>query len=143
MELWIQIARGSLFLSISGALHVAFIILSLPWMTRVAEAMKDQPHARRASLLISLAFALIVFGHTVQVWVWAGALLWHGAITDVDTAVYFALTSYTTLGYGDILLDRSMRIFGAFASVSGMLTFGISTAFLVSMIERVLPKRLR
>ncbi|MGC1494494.1 MAG: ion channel [Sulfitobacter sp.] len=143
MELWTQIALGTLFLSISSGLHLALIVLSLPWLTKIAESMKDQLHVRRASILVSLAFALIVFGHTLQVWIWAGAFLWHGALQDVDTAVYFALTSYTTLGYGDIILDKPMRIFGAFASVCGMLTFGVSTAYLVGMITRVLPKSLQ
>ncbi|MGJ5619751.1 ion channel [Sulfitobacter sp. MF3-043] len=142
MELWTQIARGTLFLSISAGIHLALIIFSLPWLTRVAQATKEQFRAHRAGLLISLAFGLTVFGHTVQVWIWAGAFLWYGAIDGVDTAVYFSLSTYTTLGYGDIILDDTMRTFGAFASVCGMLTFGISTAFLVGMIGRVLPKGL-
>lgn len=142
MELWTQIARGTLFLSISAGIHLALIIFSLPWLTKVAEVTKSHFRAHRAGLLICLAFALIVFGHTVQVWVWAGAFLWYGAFDNVGTAVYFALSSYTTLGYGDVILDDNMRIFGAFSSVCGMLTFGISTAFLVGMIGRVLPKGL-
>lgn len=143
MELWIQIARGTLFLTLSSALHLGLIILSLPWITKIGTKLKEQFRAHYAGMLISLAFAVIVLGHTVQVWIWAGAFVWYGAIPDVETAVYFALTSYTTLGYGDIILGPEMRVFGAFASVCGMLTFGVSTAFLVGVIGRVLPNRLR
>jgi hypothetical protein len=142
MQLWIQIFHGTLFLSLCSALHLGLIILSLPWLAKIGSGLRYQFRVHRAGMLISLAFAVIVLGHTAQVWIWAGAFLWHGAINDVDTAVYFALTSYTTLGYGDIILEQNMRIFGAFASVCGMLTFGVSTAFLVGVIGRILPNKL-
>ena len=60
----------------------------------------------------------------------------------IEEALYFALASFTTLGYGDVLLGEHTRIFGAFSAVTGMLTFGVSTAFLVGLIGRALPKNL-
>lgn len=141
MDLWLQIARGTLYLGLCAAVHLGLIILSLPWLTRVAERVQGGRRLH-AGLLISLAFILTVFAHTLQVWIWALAFMYHGALSGLDSSVYFALSSYTTLGYGDIVLAHNMRIFGAFASVTGMLTFGVSTAYLVGMIGRVLPRGL-
>ena len=78
----------------------------------------------------------------MQVWIWALALLLLGAFQTIELSVYFALASFTTLGYGDITLGEDIRVFGAFSAVTGMLTFGVSTAFLVGLIGRALPKNL-
>lgn len=142
MDLWQQIAYGTAVMSICSALHLGLIIFTLPWLTRVAQAQQEKFSRHRASLLIGLAFGVVVLGHTVQIWVWAFAYLWHDALDTLEPAIYFALSNYTTLGYGDLVLNEDMRVFGAFASVNGMLIFGVSTAYLVGMIGRVLPKGL-
>ena len=143
MGLWQQIAYGTFVMSICSALHLALIILSLPWLVKVAQAQQDQFRRHRAGLLIGLAFVVVVLGHTIQVWIWAFAYLWLDALDGLEPAIYFALSNYTTLGYGDLVLNEEMRVFGAFASVNGMLIFGVSTAYLVGMIGRVLPKGLQ
>ncbi|WP_380056636.1 ion channel [Falsihalocynthiibacter sp. SS001] len=84
-------------------------------------------------------FAMVVFSHTVQVWLWAVALVWSDAILDWSTAVYFSVVTYTTLGYGDITLGEEHRVFASFASITGLLTFGLSTAFLVGLVTRLMP----
>ena len=57
-------------------------------------------------------------------------------------ALYFSLVTFTTLGYGDIVLGEGLRIFGAFASVTGLLAFGLSTAFLVALMTRMFEEHL-
>lgn len=47
--------------------------------------------------------------------------------------------TYTTLGYGDITLDPGVRVFGSFSAITGLLTFGFSTAFLIGLIVRLIP----
>ena len=86
--------------------------------------------------LIIAAFVAILLGHTLQVWVWALVLKATGAIGSLEEAVYFALVTSTTLGYGDITLERRWRVFGAMAAVNGLLTFGLSTAFLIEVFTR-------
>ena len=65
-----------------------------------------------------------------------------GAFGDPATAVYFSLVTYTTLGYGDIVLAENIRLYGALASVTGLLAFGLSTAFLVAVFAKLLPNHL-
>lgn len=134
MGLWSQIILGTVYLTLCSGLHLALIVFSLPWLSRAADATTGR--RMRLFMLLGLSFAVIVIGHSVQVWIWAIAFLYHEALSGLEPAVYFALVSYTTLGYGDLLPAQDMRIFGAFPSVAGLLTFGISTAFLVGMAER-------
>ncbi|MEM7423837.1 MAG: ion channel, partial [Pseudomonadota bacterium] len=66
-----------------------------------------------------------------------------GAIHSIEAAVYYTLVTSTTLGYGDITLDRRWRTLGAMAAVTGLLIFGLSTAFLIELMSGLvteLPK---
>ncbi len=60
-----------------------------------------------------------------------------GALPGFAEAIYFAIVTYTTLGYGDIVLDANFRVFAALSSVTGLLNFGLSTAFLVGILSRL------
>ncbi len=125
-------------LAICSGLHLLIIIFSLPGVTHFAEAQKESFSKVRAGRLIGLAFLIVVIGHLLQIWIWALAYIWVEAIESFEPALYFAMSNYTTLGYGDLLLGEDLRLFAAFASVNGMLIFGVSTAYLVGIIGRVL-----
>ena len=60
-----------------------------------------------------------------------------GVVPDVETAAYFSLTSYTTVGYGDVLLAAPWRLLGPIESAVGILMLGWSTGILVAVIGRV------
>ncbi len=89
--------------------------------------------------MLSGGIGLILVAHTITIWFWAIGFYGSGAFGDFATSFYFSTVTYTTLGYGDIVLDPAMRIFGSFAAITGLLTFGLSTAFLVGLLVRILP----
>ncbi|MBD3662674.1 ion channel [Sulfitobacter aestuariivivens] len=142
MGLWEQIAYGSIILALCSAIHLGLIIFSLPYLNKIAEAQRARFSRRRAARVIGFAFVIVLTGHVIQVWLWAVSYLWLEAMRGLEPALYFSLSNYTTLGYGDLVLGEDLRLFGAFASVNGMLIFGVSTAYLVGIIGRVLPKGL-
>ncbi|MEO3475830.1 ion channel [Roseomonas sp. CAU 1739] len=77
----------------------------------------------------------LIFGHLAQVGLWAGFLLWRGALQTYDDAFYFSLVTFATLGYGDILLAPGFRIFGALQAACGSLMLGWSTALIFAAIS--------
>jgi hypothetical protein len=74
------------------------------------------------------------------VWTWALVILGISDLPDLVTSFYFATVTYTTLGYGDIVLGPDARIVATFCAVTGLLTFGISTAFLIGVLSNILPR---
>ena len=87
------------------------------------------------------AVVIVVLGlvmiHTVEIWTYALAYLAAGALPDFETALYFSTSSFTTVGYGDVVLDRHWRLLGAIEGANGLLLFGWSTAFLFSVTSRM------
>ncbi|MGJ5621602.1 ion channel [Sulfitobacter sp. MF3-043] len=137
MNVVLQIAMGSGLLILCGVLHVAlaahliaFLRLSRPF---------EQPSAQQGFFRLPVAILLaFVLSHTLHVYLWATTVWAVGALPGYEAPIYFALVTYTTLGYGDVTLDPAFRIFGAMASVTGILMFGMTTAFLVGVFARAL-----
>ena len=62
-------------------------------------------------LLIRLAGWIIVL-HVIEITLWAVFYVWQGAMPDLQSALYFSAVTYTTTGYGDLLLPREWQLLG-------------------------------
>jgi hypothetical protein len=83
------------------------------------------------------AVMILLIGHVLQVTLWAAIYFYDwGAFKSFDTAMYFSLASFTTLGAADLSLPPQHRMIGAFESAAGMMMFGWSTALLVAVVVR-------
>ncbi len=137
-----QIVWGSLILGICSVIHLSLLIVWISASHRWYPAKGNPTRNYRVFILIATTFATIVFAHTVQVWLWAFVFLALGALPNMDDAIYFALVTYTTVGYGDVTVSSDFRLLGGMAAVTGLLNFGVSTAFLVGLLGRVFPRHL-
>ena len=81
--------------------------------------------------------------HWFEAAAWATFYWGFGVLPDFETSMYFSLTSYTTLGYGDVVLPRQWRLIGPFEAAVGILMFGWSTGVMVAAISRMYSRRLQ
>lgn len=85
-----------------------------------------------------LAVVLGVLGlHGIEIWLFAGLYLLLGEIGTLEEALYFSASTFSTLGYGDVVLSASWRLVAAMEGITGFLLIGWSTAFLVSVVGRL------
>ncbi|MCP4386097.1 MAG: two pore domain potassium channel family protein [Hyphomicrobiales bacterium] len=138
----LQIASGGALLSLSALSLLLCMILTVALLEKISRRYASLGPTTRRGLLVGSAVAAIVAGHTLVVWIWALALLLSGGLPEMEQAIYFSLVTYTTLGYGDIVLGQDYRVFGSMAAVTGLLNFGLSTAFLVAVVGRLFSDRL-
>lgn len=139
MSLFAQITFGTFLLGASAIIHVLVLFAVLPLLRRIAKLPIFKRDLPRIVGLVSMMLAAILASHGLQIWLWAAIWLGFGAFSELPTALYFSAVTYTTLGYGDIVLDPGIRLFATFSAVCGLLGFGISTAFLVGLVSRLLP----
>ncbi|MGZ8370162.1 MAG: ion channel [Caulobacteraceae bacterium] len=103
----------------------------------------------QAVMLLGAAFGLFAL-HTVEIWAYAVLYARLRALDSFEAALYFSTTTYTTIGYGDVVLAPQWRVLGAIEGANGIILLGWSTAFFVSVVARmrvlehdwVLPTRL-
>lgn len=142
MTVIMQIFGGSVLLLVCLSIHISVLLGAITLLRHVRSRFREPARMRRWILVFAIALLAVVGSNTIEVWILALAILALGALPTIADAIYFALTTYTTLGYGDLVLADGYRIFGAFGSVSGLLAFGLSTAFLVNLFSRVVPSDL-
>ena len=108
-------------------------------------------HERRrgragASVLINVAIVALVVSftfvaHLLEIAVWAVVFVLCGEFAEFGTAFYHSAVNYTTLGYGDVIMTPSWRLLGPLEAANGALMFGVSTAMIFAVIQRLLQDR--
>ena len=121
-------------------LHVSVVAFGVALLKKLSARLPTahRPIARVMAFLV-LTVGVLIVAHTIQIWMWAAVFIAIADLPDLSTSFYFSTVTYTTLGYGDIVLGPGSRIVATFCAVTGLLTFGISTALLISVLSRVLP----
>ena len=87
-------------------------------------------------LFIRLAGWIIVL-HLIEITAWALVYAWTAAMPDLPSALYFSAVTYTTTGYGDLVLPEPWRLVGAIEAIAGILMCGWSTGFFFAVVSRV------
>jgi hypothetical protein len=49
--------------------------------------------------------------HVIEIAVWALVFWWQKCLPDAESSFYFACVTYTTVGYGDLLLPKRVAAF--------------------------------
>jgi hypothetical protein len=81
-------------------------------------------------------FGLLLAGlHGIECVIWAAAYLWLGALDSPMDALFFSLDSMSTRGASGLTLQRPWHLMGALEAVDRMLLFGVSTAYLFSLMQ--------
>jgi voltage-gated potassium channel len=130
----------TLILSALGLTVVTVIIHDAGTMAATGRAIRgrDRSTSRRGRLAVERLMAELVgtllLLHLAEAIVWALFLVWIGGLPDLETAMYFSLTSYTTVGYGDVLLPPRWRLLGPIEAAVGVLMLGWSTGILIAVI---------
>jgi voltage-gated potassium channel len=90
-------------------------------------------------LLVPLGIVLGLFVlHGLEIWVYAVAYRVLGVLPGLEPALYFSISSYSTVGETGAVLPVEWRIVGVLEAVNGMLLIGWSTAFLFHILDHLL-----
>jgi hypothetical protein len=136
-----QIFIGSLIVALNVIIQ-SFFIATAGRRIELLENKLNPPHLTlKIASVIALAMLWIVFGVSINCWIWTFVYLHHEVFNQVEPALYFSMVSFTTLGFGDIILDESSRLLSGFTAVSGLISFGLTSAFVVDMLGQF--RRLR
>ena len=132
-----NLAFATLMVGLTVIIHFAGL-LGLMWVLR---ARGHRFRAHESAIGQGAAIVFVVLGLvailTIEIWLYGVVYLSLGALPDFESALYFSTTSFTTIGYGDVVLEKRWRLFGAVEGANGLLLFGWSTAFLISVTARM------
>jgi hypothetical protein len=75
--------------------------------------------------------------HGLEAWLWSLAYFFSGGITDQKAAMEFSLGAMTTFGTSPLRLQPRWQLMGPLEALNGWILFGITTAFLFTIIRAV------
>ena len=76
----------------------------------------------------------------IEAWIWALLYLYDPFITalpNLETAFYFFMVTFTTLGYGDVVLTGQRRTLASIQAANGVIVFGWTTALIFYFIQKI------
>jgi hypothetical protein len=100
-----------------------------------SRALDKSGFPRVTGLVIGLTCWLILI-HLIEISVWGLFYLWQGCLPDAEPAFYFSGVTYTTVGYGDLVLPRPWRMLAPLESLTGILMCGLSTGLFFAVVSR-------
>jgi ion channel len=116
-------------------LHAAGLYGANCHYTVLAQRLRDRHrHLLEAALLFGWVVLLFVMLHVLETFIWATLLYKLHLVPKFRDAFYFSANSYTTLGYGEVLLPQSWRELSPLIAISGLFTFGFTTSALVDVV---------
>jgi voltage-gated potassium channel len=105
-------------------------------------AVKYQGRRFGRSRFLSLTWGVMIrvlallLLHMMEVALWAVLFFKQGCFADLRTSIYFSLITYSTVGYGDVVLNVQYRMLGGIEALVGVLMLSWSTALLIGYLQR-------
>ena len=138
-----ELAIAAAIVSVSLIIHIAGILLMAKLLSNRREEFERSASNKQYALLIVALFVGILLLHVIQTSLWAVFYYTQELFSDFETSLYFSMVTFTTIGYGDVLLPRNWRLLGVIEGFSGVLLCGVSTAFIFAVVNAIFQFRLR
>ena len=140
--MWVHLPAALLLSALNVCIHALGTYGNLLWILRSLHKQRSVTVGHAMWIMLRLVIILLLL-HALEVAIWAQFYISRHCFADSETAYYFSLVSYTTLGYGNVLLPRPWRMMGGWEAMIGVLMFGWSTAALVAFVHFVQESKVR
>jgi hypothetical protein len=115
--------------------HAMGMTALLRWLKHSAERMAA--HFWFSTWMLVRIAGWIILLHLVEIALWAFFYAREHGMPDLQSAFYFSAVTYTTTGYGDLVLPNEWRLVGGVEALTGILMCGWSAAFFFAVVSRM------
>jgi hypothetical protein len=135
---------GLVLIVLTTAIHsLGIVLLALVGVRIRAYLTRRSLHLWQSIAILTLLIGAIGLAlavlHGVEATLWAGAYFWLNALDTPAQAMLFSIDSMTTRGASGLVLHQHWQEMGALEAVAGMLMFGISTAYIFTVMQLYWP----
>lgn len=103
---------------------------------KIASISKTRAYFIAMRILLVIVIGIVVI-LTFEIWLWAILYILIGEFETVERALYFSTVTFTTLGYGDTLLNFRWQLLSSLEAMNGVILFGLSTGFAFTVMHRI------
>jgi Ion channel len=133
--MWNHLIAGGIVSFFNFGIH-ALVTGIVVDATRHTVVRTDHLHAFiQLTMLLTITMICLMLAHICEIAVWS-AYYDLASVTPLGTSPFeFAFENYATLGYGDLLPPRGMRIIGPVTALNGLLLIGWSVAIIFEVLR--------
>ncbi|MGB9225022.1 hypothetical protein [Mycobacterium sp.] len=133
---------GLLFIVLTVAFHTTAVVMMAFVGTRIrVRVEKQNPHQARVIVILIRVIAavavILAILHGLESMLWAAAYLWLGAFSSYVDALLYALGTMTSSSTVEV--GSRWHMVSALEAMDGALLFGISTAFIFTVMQDYWP----
>jgi len=140
--MWSQTFLGFFLVLVTAVVHMFATAAALVMLKKMGRLLHmNKASTLQRTLLVGGLVASMFLVSVLDSVIWAYAYLRVGAIEQLETALYFSMVTFTTLGYGDVTLSPDWRLLASFEAANGIMMFGWTTALIAAVIQRLAPDR--
>ena len=130
------------------ALTIAIHVTGVTFLVSVLHSFRGWLESRSLGLPHVIAVVVATFTamglllavlHGIEAALWAAAYLWLGALDSPGAAILYSVDAMATRGASGLMLQPHWQMLGALEATDGMLLFGISTAFIFTVMQFYYP----
>lgn len=132
-----QIVLGTGVMMVSILIGAVSALLMEVGFSRWHGWLVREPHRPKMILAVLVASLWVVATTTAGVWLWAFVYSRLGVFTTFEECLYFSIVSFTTLGFGDVILPHEWRILSGMTATNGFLNFGLMTALMIEAFRLI------
>jgi voltage-gated potassium channel len=136
-SLFFQLGIASMMVGVTVLCHFAGLSVLLT-LVRKHHMARDRVRTfvENGAVMAGAAFGLFAL-HGIEIWSYALLYRAMGSFATLEQALYFSTTTYSTIGYGDVVLPVGSRLLGAIEGINGVILLGWSTAFFFTVVHRM------
>ena len=123
---------GSLLVIVTTFVHGAFMMVAVTRLKIGAGRPATLESPMRGATLVAGLVLIMFFAALVESAIWALTYVAIGAIPGFEEAIYFSTVTFTTLGFGDVVIHSSWRLLAGMQAATGTIIFGWTTALIVT-----------
>ena len=120
------------------ALHaIGLLIVDVFVLEKLEGRLKKTRFRFRFPIIISTVVLFVTALHGLEASIWAAIYRLLDALPDDKTAMLYSLNAITSFGHANVYLKPQWQLMGAFEALNGVMLFGLTTAFLFTVVSRV------
>ncbi len=141
VAIWVPLAAGASALAATILIHALAVTATVNFVRHQVRVGRAGAGLWTDVAIVVAAIAFALGAHLVEIAVWAVLFMVCGEFPAFGLACYHSAVNYTTLGYGDVVMTASWKFLGPLEAANGLLLFGVSTALIFAVIQRVVQAR--
>jgi len=138
----LPLAVGIVVLLLTIMIHALAVEATVNFVRRETRFGRAGASFGHGVIVVAVAVLLAFTAHLIEIAVWATVFVMCGEFPEFAMAFDHSAVNYTTLGYGNVVMSPAWRLLGPLEAADGMLMFGVTTALVFTVIQRLVRTRM-